>query len=467
MLFTLRNVAPQRTLCQQLSLDALERAVPLATIRQALHETGASTPRQRKLNLEAIVLLVIAMNLYAQDALGAVLQRITSGLRLLWPEPEPALPRDSALVYRRYQLGARPLAALFRRVCRPIATKDTPGAFLFDLRLMALDGQTLNVPDTQENVAYFGKMEGGRGPSAFAKVRAVYLCELGTHAIVDAGLWPCSVSESVGANRLLRSLGPGMLVQWDRGLWSYERVKAVRRRGTHVLCRLPANIHPVLERPLQDGSRLVWIVPSQQAKGAKHGGKDTERLLVRLIEYTMEEPTLPGYGERYRLITTLLDPDLYPAQELAVAYHERWEIEIALDEIETHQLLAAGPLRSKKPIGVLQEAYGLLIAHFAVRFLMHEAAIRVGVDPDRFSFVRALRLVGEAVHDFAIAAPAVFPRLYERLLEEIACRPLPARRARSNPRVVKRKMSNFDLKRPEHYHRPKLKQSFSEAIVLI
>jgi hypothetical protein len=468
MFFTLRNVDPQRKLCQQLSLDVLERVVPLSTIRQALHETGASTPRQRKLNLETILLLVIAMNLYAQESLGAVLQRITHGLRLVWPEPEPGLPRESALVYRRYQLGARPLAALFRHVCRPIATQDTPGAFLFGLRLMALDGQTLDVADTQQNVAYFGKMAGGRGPSAFAKVRAVYLCELGTHAIVDAGFWPCAVSESVGANRLLRSAGQGMLVQFDRGLWAYERVKAVRGRGAHVLCRLPANIHPVVERPLKDGSSLVWIAPAQaRLHTGTSTGKDQVRLLVRLIEYTISDPQVPGYGQRYRLITTLLEPELYPARELAVAYHERWEIEIALDEMETHQHLADGPLRSKKPLGVLQELYGLLIAHFAVRFLMHEAALAAGVDPDRLSFVRALRLVGEAVRDFALAAPPVFPRLYGRLLQEIACPVLPPRRARSNPRVVKRKMSNFDLKRPEHYHLPKLKHPFHEVIVLI
>lgn len=168
-----------------------------------------------------------------------------------------------------------------------------------------------------------------------------------------------------------------------------------------------------------------------------------------------------------RIITTLLDPDLYPARELAIAYHERWEIELALDEIEVHQHFYDGPLRSKKPVGVLQELYGLLIAHWTIRFLMHEAAMTRGLDPDRLSFTRALRIIGEAVADFALAASEVMPLLYGRMLQDIASRPLPERRARSNPRVVKRKMSNFDLKRDEHSNLPKPKLTFQEAIVLI
>lgn len=464
-MFILRHVASGRKLCQQLTLDALEKAVPRAAIEQALQETQVQTQRERKLNLTGMVLLVIAMNLYANDAIGFVWHKLCRGLRLLQNDPED-LPGDSALVYRRYQLRVRPMAALFRRLCRPLATQDTPDAFLFGLRLVSLDGQEIDVPDTAENVRYFGKRRGSRGDSAFPKARILYLCECGTHAIFDAGIWPCTGDEKTVASRLLRSVHEAMLLLFDRGLWSFERIKAVRQRCAHVLCRLPAHVKPGRERPLRDGSWLVWIASNEDRRhGARH--KDSERLLVRLIEYTICEPNLPDHGQHYRLITTLLDPDTYPAGELAIAYHERWEIENTLDEVETHQHLHDGPLRSKKPVGVLQELYGLLIAHWALRFLMHEAALKAGVDPERLSFTHALRLVGEAIRDFALAAPECYHWLYVRLLEDMASRPLPKRRARSNPRVVKRKMSNFDLKREEHKNLPKPKLNFQEAIVLI
>ncbi len=162
MPFILRHVQSGRKLCQQLSLDALEKAVPRAAIQQALQETHARTRRERKLNLEVIVLLVIAMSLYAKDSVGSVWHKLSHRLRLLQSDPE-ALPRDSALVYRRYQLGVRPMAALSHRVCRPLATEHTPGAFRFGLRLVALDGQEIDVPDTPENARYFGKRRGNRG----------------------------------------------------------------------------------------------------------------------------------------------------------------------------------------------------------------------------------------------------------------------------------------------------------------
>ena len=464
-MFILRHVDSGRKLCQQLSLDALDKAVPPAAIEQALQETRVRTKRERKLNLAGMILLVIAINLYAQDSIGFVWHRLCQGRRLLQNDPED-LPSDSALVYRRYQLGVRPLAALFRRLCRPLATEGTPSAFLFGLRLVSLDGQEIDVPDTAQNARYFGRRHGSRGDSAFPKARLLYLCECGTHAIFDAGLWPCTIDEKAVASRLLRSVKDGMLLLLDRGLWSFERVKAVRQCGAHVLCRLPAHVKPGRERPLWDGSCLGWIGSNEDRRqGKRH--KDSERLLVRLIEYGICEPNLPGHGQQYRLITTLLEPDRYPARELAIAYHERWEIENTLDEIETHPHLHDGPLRSKKPVGVLQELYGLLIAHWALRFLMHEAALKAGVDPERLSFTHALCIVGEAIHDFAMAAPAVLRRLYDRMLDDIASRPLPKRRARSNPRVVKRKMSNFDLKRDEHKNPPKPTLTFQEAIVLI
>lgn len=172
-------------------------------------------------------------------------------------------------------------------------------------------------------------------------------------------------------------------------------------------------------------------------------------MLVRLVEYTLTDPTLPGYGERYRLVTTLLSQSQYPAWELACCYHERWELELTIDELDRHQRLAGRTLRSLKPVGVIQELYGLLIAHYCVRSLMHEAALAAALDPDRLSFVPALRVIGDALPEFQMVAPEHLPALAARLLRDIAAKRLPERRPRSNPRAVKRKMSNFHLKRPD------------------
>jgi hypothetical protein len=408
-----------------------------------------------------VVWLVIGLHLYTSLTMSAVLNKLARGLRLLWPDPLIALPTDSALAYRRYQVGARPLALLFHQVCQPIATQETRGAFLFGLRLMALDGTVEDVPDTPANAAVFGRHITERGASAFPQVQVVYLAECGTHVIIDAGFWPYHTSERVGGFRLLRSLREDMLVLWDRGFHDYEMIVATRRRNAHVLSRLPSHVKPQPLRTLSDGSILAALRPSDA-----HRRKQGERLLVRVISYTITDPSLPGYGETYRVLTTLLDPRQAPAHELACAYHERWEIELVVDELDTHQRLAGRTLRSLKPVGVIQELYGLLLAHYAVRVLMHEAALEADLDPDRLSFVHALEVVRDAVPEFQLVVPEQTPLLYMRLLHDIAAKRLPERRPRSNPRVVKRKMSNFKLKRAEHYQPPKPQGSFRDAIVV-
>jgi hypothetical protein len=327
---------------------------------------------------------------------------------------------------------------------------------------MALDGTVDNLPDTPENAAYFGRPSTERGEGAFPQVQGVYLCEVGTHAIVDAGFWPYHTSERLGAKRLLRSVGDGMLVMWDRGLHSAEMVALARQHGAHVLARLPAKVRLHGARRLADGSWVGFLYPTD-AQGRRSG----EPQRVRVIVYTLWDPGRPGHGEPHRIVTTLLCPEQYPARELVVAYHERWEIEVTIDEQQVHQRLALRPVRSRKPVGVIQELYGLLIGHYLIRSLMHAAAQSVGVDPDRISFVHALRVIGEAISDFEIAAPEQVPGLYARLLRDIAAGRLPARRERINPRVVKRKMSNFPLKRAQHRPGPQPTRPFREAILLI
>ena len=300
------------------------------------------------------VLVTIAMNLYARISMGAVLHKVAQGLRYIWPDPEYPVAQASAFSYRRYQVGPRPLVNLFHRVCQPMATPETPGAFLFGLRLMALDGTVEDVPDTAENVATFGRQPGDRGDSAFAQIQAVYLAECGTHAIVDAGFWPCRTSERVGGFRMLRSVTPDMLVMWDRGFHDFDMFQAVLRRHGHAFGRLPAHVKPQHVRTLPDGSYLAYIYPSDYQR-RKRG----EQILLRIVEYTITDPALPGCGEVHRLATTLLDHRRCSALDLACCYHERWEIELVIDEVDDHQRLAGRPLRSLKPLGVIQELYAL------------------------------------------------------------------------------------------------------------
>jgi hypothetical protein len=460
--YRLREFGAESKFINELTMEAIGRAVPMPEVKAAIEETGTQRIRERKLHLVATVFVVIAMGIYTRLSIGAVMRKLAQGLRFVWRDPSLQLPRDSALTYRRYQLGARPLVRLFHRVCRPMTTPQTHGAFLFGLRVMAIDGTVEDVPDTPENAAVFGRHRGSRGKSAFPQLKGVYLAECGAHAIVDAGFWPYRVSERVGGFRMLRSVGPGMLVMWDRGFHDYDMLAGARGRDAHVLSRLPAHVKPQRTRRLTDGSYLAYLRPSDYQRR-----KQGERLLVRIVEYTLTDPALPGYGETHRLVTTLLDPETYPALDLACAYHERWEIEVVIDEVDTHQRLVGRPLRSLKPVGVIQELYGLLIAHYVVRFLMHQAACQANLDPDRLSFVHALRMIADAIPEFQMVALDQLDQLYARLLQDIADGRIPARRQRSNPRVVKRKMSNFRLKRPEHQHWPQPTLSFRQSVALI
>jgi hypothetical protein len=470
-MFRLRQPDPNNKFTEQLKLQALVGIVPQTLVHEVLAECGALAPRERKLSMEAVVWVLLAMNLFLDSSIGYVLEKLARGARLLWPDPDAPLPRAHALTYRRYQLGARPLVALFHRVCRPLATPDTPGAFYHGHRLLAVDGHTLTVPDTPANAAYFGRHRTARGAGAFPQVQGVYLVEVGTHAVVDAGFWPCHTSERRGARRLLRSLPADSLLLYDRGLHEYDLVAGAQARQAHVLGRLPATVKPVRDprsSPLPDGSWLAWLQPTDRARRA-----DGENVRVRVIEYTLDDPRRPGHQERHRLLTTLLDPRTAPALELVVLYHKRWEVEGTNDELETHQVghfptdTPLPVLRSRKPVGVFQELYSLLLAHYAVRTLMHEAALASGVSPDRVSFTRAVRVLTDATVEFQLAAPDLLPGLYRRLLKDLTRELLPPRRIRSNPRVVKRKMSNFPLKRVWHRQWPQPTRPFPETVVLI
>ncbi len=462
MFYSLRHIAPESKFAHALHLDIFEHLIPPALIGEVLSETQSWEEREKALNMPMVMAIIIAMGLFADVSIPHVLHKIAQGLRYIWPDPRLRLPGASAISQRRQQLGVRPLRRLFERVCQPRATTQTPGAFAFGLRLMAIDSTVEKVADTFANALTFGCPSNQHGTAAYPQVRGIYLLECATHLIVDALFRPYRPHELQGAFALLRSIQPGMLVLLDRGFHAARLIQVMRAMRAHVLGRLASTVVPRYLRQLADGTYLAYLYPEDDT------GKQRGRpLLVRIIEYTLEDPQRPGHGELHRLVTTLLNPRTVGAIDLILCYHERWEIETAIDDIDTHQRLCDYTLRSQTPEGVEQELYGILLGYYAVRALMLQAAEQVGLDSDRLSFTHAITLVTHALPEFQQTAQAQREDLTQRLLSDLRDPLLPARRLRSNPRVCKQAGSKFPRTRPEHRQMPKLEHAFAEVIVLL
>jgi Transposase DDE domain len=338
-------------------------------------------------------------------------------------------------------------------------TPDTPGAFYRGMRSMALDGFVLDVPDTPANARAFGRPGSGRAPGAFPQVRVLALCETGSHVLWRSLIKPYSCGEVTMAHYLLRSLREDMLLLWDRNFLSYQTLSEVRQRKAQLLARIKKNLVFEPIRVLADGSYLAKMYRNSYDRQ-----KDRKGILVRIIEYTFEDPGRPGSGETHRLLTTLLDETLDPAETLIVLYHERWEEELTIDELKTHQR-ERPVLRSQTPGGVVQEIYGLLLGHYIIRVLMHEAAATRGIDPQRVSFTATLKILRCRLPECP-ASDRGLRRWYRDLVAEVAEEVLEERRDRINPRVIKRKMSNWKKKRPEHRNYPQPTKAFAAAIVM-
>jgi hypothetical protein len=273
---------------------------------------------------------------------------------------------------------------------------------------------------------------------------------------------PYRTGDIHGVRQLLRSIDNAMLVMLDAGLFGADLIATIRDRGSHVLCRVSSLVRPRCEQRLADGSYLSHLTVYDA-----HRRPTGQRVPIRVIEYTFDDPQRPGYQLVHCLLTTLLDPVHYPALDLICLYHERWEIELTIDELDTHQRLLSTPLHSHKPEGVLQELYGLLLAHYLIRAIMYQAAQTVALDPDRLSFVSAVRLISDAVADFQLVAPAQHPQLWQRLLNDLVYTLLPPRDNRINPRVVKRQRTIFAVKKPHHLHPPQPLKSFRAGVVVL
>ncbi|GAC1506477.1 MAG: hypothetical protein NVS2B14_18360 [Chamaesiphon sp.] len=381
-------------------LKALETAIPTGAVSQAIADTHSKEERKRALPTHLVICLVIAMSLWSKASMRTVLKNLVDGLSETWVRVGQywQVPCKSSITEARQRIGCGALSRLFHLVVGPCATVQTPGAFLGGLRVMAVDGTVFDVPDTQANAKVFG-YPGTR--AAFPKVRLVLLIEAGTHLIVDALMCPYKIGERVRAKKLLRSVSFGMLLMWDRGLHSYKMVQATLAQKCDYLGRVPKNVKFSVEKVLKDGSYLSWIAPDGQSK--KKGGT---KIIVRVIEYNIDTD---DQRQVYRLITSLTDITLFPALLLATEYHRRWSVESTIDELKVHLLGRKTLIRSLNPREVVQEIYGWLLGHWAVRSLMFQVAESVQISPLRLSFTGTLNIVRRAVPKFQRLQTEEFP----------------------------------------------------------
>jgi hypothetical protein len=399
---TLAELPKGARITDYISLGVLAKTFPKGRIHAALAATERTSRRQRELPAHVVVYYVIALALYRQVSYREVLRCLLEGLQwIAGPTRVVKVTGKSGISQARARLGWRPLQQVHDEVVRPIAVPATKGAWYRDWRLLSLDGSTLDVADTAGNVKGFGRPGASRGTTAYPQLRFVSLVENGTHVLVGSQLGRYREGETTLARKVVAALGRGMLCLADRQFFGWTLWQQAAHTGADLLWRVKKNLRLPCHKRLPDGSYLSVIYPS--ARDRRHG---TQGVTVRVIEYT-----LAGVAEAedlYRLVTTIVDPDRGPASELAALYHERWEIETALDELKTHLRGAKIVLRSKTPDLVRQEFYGFLLAHFAIRSLMHEAALTIGVDPDRMSYVHAVRVIRRKL-PLAVAIPPSGP----------------------------------------------------------
>ena len=391
-------------LSDRIAIGLRTRVFPPAVVDAAVAAAGRGEVRSRLLPARVTVYYVLAMCLFSGQGYEEVMRLLVGGLEWLgrWRRAW-TVPSTAAIAKARARLGPGPLRELFERVAGPLATESTQGSWYRGLRVVSMDGTTLDLADTAENDAWFGRPGSGRGEGrgAFPQVRLVGLGECGTHAVFAAAFGPYARAEKTLAAGVLPKLQRDMLLLADRGFAGYELWQAAAATGAQLLWRVSATFRlPVLE-VLPDGSCLSRLLPGRGTGPHKAGAGP---VTVRVIEYVIDDGRAPA-DERYRLITTLLSPDEAPAAELAGLYAQRWEFETALDELKTHQRGAKVVLRSRSPDGVEQEVWGFLLVHWAIRELMHTAALGAEIDPDRVSFTRALRLARRTVTDQAAFSP--------------------------------------------------------------
>jgi hypothetical protein len=448
------------------SFEALARIVRPQMIDDALTRARKHSIRIRKLPACGVVWLIIGIGLFAEVDIPSIWRQVVGTLASLWnavAELKPAC--KGAIAKARKQMGARVLRLLFRSVSSPVADMRTRGAFYRGLRVMALDGQSLKLPDTPVNAKAFGRPSTRRAgqeiAAGYPQLQLLRLIETGTHVAVEAIIKPCRCNEYPYAIHFLDVAPVDSLTLADRGFYGYTVLKHASDTRKHVLVRVASYVKFEIVKTLCDGSSLARIYPTDRDRR-----RQTNGLIIRVIRYTIDDPNRVGHQIEHRLATTLLDEQTYPAIELVVLYHRRWEIEIDNDELTTHQLLNRPvELRSRTPVGCVQELYGILIAHNAIRMLMHESACDVNIDPRELSFIHAVRVLRETIPLMRAAQTEQLPRIYRAMLTQIASTRLPPREDRINPRVVKSKRIPYARKYPDQ--KGQQVKPFDKAFVLL
>jgi hypothetical protein len=441
---------------------ALKHILSRAVVKRVLRSRGCDRFACSRMPGWLAAWMVVGLGLFARDCYREIYRSLRP-----W-DGKRGTPGRSTLCEARKRLGVAPLVDLARATVGPLAKAGeswSDDCFYRGMPLMALDGFVLNLPDTPDNARVFGR-PGGPSAGAFPQVRVLALCEAGTHVMCDWLIKPISWGEPSFVLPLLKKLEAGCLLLWDRNFRRYDLVKAVLDRGAHLLARARTDMPLRRLNTLADGSYLAKIYPDAADKRADRNG-----IVVRVIDYTLNDPARrdpkrdPGKGlEKHRLITTLLDCKRHPARTLVVLYHSRWEQELAIDEIKTHQL-SRPVLRSQNPAGVVQEVWGLLLAHFVVRKLMCQAAEKAGVPPVRVSFTAAVNILRKRLNNCP-ATPARQSRWWRDLVDEISREILEPRRDRINPRVVRVQVSKWPRKRKKHYDYPQPEKKFRDCIVI-
>jgi hypothetical protein len=384
---TLAELPAGSRITDYISLGVIAKFFPIEKIHDVLEQTKRASVRERDLPAHVVVYYVIALALYMRSSYREVLRCLLEGVQWsLDPSAKVKVAGKSGISQARSRLGVEPVKKLYDTVVTPIAEKRTKGAWFRQWRLVSLDGSTLDVADTVENDEAFGRPGASRGSSAFPKIRFVALLENGTHVLWAAHMDQYATDELTLAEKVIPSLRKGMLCMADRFFPSYRLWRMAAKTGADLLWRTRQNARLDVEKRLPDGSYLSRIYASTSDRRNGRNG-----IVVRVIDYRLKD--VEGAEPLYRLITTILDHEQAPAKELAALYHERWEIETTLDELKTHLRGAQIVLRSKTPDLVRQEFFGLMMAHFAVRGLMHEAALKADEDPDRLSFLHSVHVV--------------------------------------------------------------------------
>lgn len=395
-----RKALPEKIdVAHLISTGVLASVCPRALIDEVLAQTGKASQRERRLPAPAVVYYVMALALWREAPLEEVLRVVCEGLQWLGGGEAGAVQASkSAISQARTRLGPEVMKQLADRVLQPMARREAPGAWYRGWRLMAVDGSCMDVADEAANAEFFGYPAASRGQSAFPQARVLGLVECGTHAVVAASIAPYAFSEVAMARQWLPAKLTGdMLVMADRNFYGFKLWQAACASDAKLLWRVKSNLGLPVEQALADGSYLSTVFDSED-RAKRHGQR------VRVIDYTLKDSATPVLSS-YRLVTNILDPEAAPALELAALYHERWEIESVFDEFKTHMRSTSTVLRSKTPALVEQELWGLLLAHYAVRQLMERAAWQQGLDPDRLSFVHALRVIKRKMPQAAAIPP--------------------------------------------------------------